>query len=65
MKDLKFYQKIYDRGYDAWVCGVRTVEEAKLANPYRLFDFQDHARAVSWNRGWNAAKKEHDHDSQA
>lgn len=45
-------------GKAAWGNGIHTVDGAKLANPYNGFGEQkEHARFVSWNRGWNEAKE--------
>lgn len=55
---LTLTPRIINEGRDAYNAGVTTVEQAKAANPYRGFgEFFEHARFVSWNTGWNEAKR--------
>ena len=59
MKRLPFYPVLFQHGLDAYRTGkATTAEQAKVLNPYRLFgEVEEHAKGVSWNKGWNTAKR--------
>ncbi len=63
MRGLKLFPECFNEGRQAFIDGIRTVDEARLANPYQGFDSTkrvQHIKYVSWNRGWNAIKQEID-----
>jgi hypothetical protein len=56
---MKYIDKIVDDGRAAYAAGATTVEQAKKANPYIGFGAKaQHQMWISWNHGWNLAKKE-------
>lgn len=59
MKPIKYVQSAVDEGRAAYAAGATTVDLAKKANPYLGFGPRAaHQLYISWNRGWNLAKKE-------
>lgn len=53
----------YALGYTTFENGARTADIAKRLNPYHEgVDPNEDARYLSWNRGWNEAKMEHEGD---
>lgn len=56
---LPFFPELYEQGYKAFSDGATTPEQARTSNPFRLFGEQEeHAKAVSWNKGWNQAMRD-------
>lgn len=59
MKAIEYVQSAVDEGRAAYTAGATTVEQAKKLNPYIGFGQKaQHQLYISWNRGWNLAKKE-------
>ncbi|AXQ69805.1 hypothetical protein HOU03_gp462 [Caulobacter phage CcrSC] len=57
-KPLPFFQDCFDEGKACYESGVTSVDAASAARPYRLFGaVVEHAMAVSWGKGWNAAQE--------
>ena len=59
MKAVIEFPAAVQMGRDAYCSGVTDIEQAKLANPFKGFvEPIEHAKFVSWNRGWNSTKRE-------
>lgn len=57
-KVVRDLPEVQAEGRRAYEQGIRTVEGAKLANPYQGFgNLDQHTLFVNWNRGWNDAHK--------
>lgn len=59
MRKIPDLQDCFEQGYNTYEV-AKTPEEALAIRPYKPFGHGklEHAKAVSWNRGWNTAKME-------